>query len=137
MEQVQFSNDGTLDSWLEKIVNANSLQIADRAGKMTLKHDYLEQAHRMYEGEKILLADLGFLPSFSQFACAIIASMLFSHNKKILLSVPPGKGKSRIICAIAAFLGQYRTTIKKVYICFTSEILLETDKHVYTRLNDA
>ena len=136
-QKAQFSNDGTLESWLKKIASINKLQFADSLAKLTLKHNYLVKASQMHANLKVHLAELGYLPSFSQFACAIIAHMLFTHHKKILLSIPPGKGKSRVVCALAALFASYRKTITKIFICFTSEILLETDKEIYDHLNDS
>ena len=108
IQKVQFSNDGTLESWLEKIVSLNKLQFSQTPAKLTLKHDYLAKARTMYEHQEVLLKDLGYLPSFSQFACALIAEMLFTHHKRILLSIPPGKGKSRVVCALATLFARQR-----------------------------
>ena len=82
------------------------------------------------------LSDLNYKPSTSQMACAAIASLLFSSHKRQLITIPPGKGKSRVVCAIATIFKKVKKSVKRIFITFPSEILMKTDKVVYERLND-
>ena len=105
MEKLIFCNDGTLKEWLEKVVKHNDIQILPRVvgqQQLALKDDYIAKAETMRSKVMAGLIQLSYEPSHSQFACAITAVMLFSQHKRIMLTIPPGKGKSRVICAIAA-----------------------------------
>jgi len=48
--------------------------------------------------------------------------------------IPPGQGKSRVICAIAAIFQDVYRDVKTVHIVFSSEILKKTDQDVYEKL---
>ena len=73
-----------------------------------------------------ILKEIDYEPSSAQMACIAAATM--TTQKRLLLVVPAGKGKSRIVAGIAIVLAK---TIKKkeskVVIGFSSGILLETD----------
>ena len=81
------------------------------------------------------LVELNYKPSHSQLANAITSVMLFAHHNRILLTIPPGKGKSRVVCAIATLFKKVRKSVNRIFICFSSDILHETDKQVYASLN--
>ena len=65
-----------------------------------------------------------------------------------MIVIPPGKGKSRVVCAIATIFKKVlscstgrrkksdKRAVKRIYICFSSEILMDTDQEVYDILND-
>ena len=81
------------------------------------------------------LVELNYKPSYSQFASAIISVMLFAHHNRLLLTIPPGKGMSRVVCAIVTLFEKVRKGVNRIFICFSSDILHETDKQVYASLN--
>lgn len=56
--------------------------------------------------------------------------MCDSKHKRIFLSIPPGKGKSRVIAAIIALKKEYSGT-KSFTIVFTTELLKSVDAKVY------
>ena len=81
------------------------------------------------------MVELNYKPSHSQLANAITSVMLVAHHNRILLTIPPGKGKSRVVCAIATLFKKVRKSVNRIFICFSSDILHETDKQVYASLN--
>ena len=73
-------------------------------------------------------------PNANQLGVAIAAALdLESKHKRQLWDVPPGLGKSRIIGALAVFL-KTRKKPCDISIVFPSEILLETDREMYTKI---
>ena len=66
-------------------------------------------------------------------ACAI-AAMSNKKERRIFLTIPPGKGKSRVISAIIAYKAKFEHC-KDFTILFSSEILKTVDKEVYDLIN--
>ena len=67
-------------------------------------------------------------------ACITASLLLTGSSKRQLLTVPAGKGKSRIICGIATQLSKIHSGKRRILIGFSSEILHRTDSAVYDEL---
>jgi hypothetical protein len=81
------------------------------------------------------LNELRYEPSSHQMACAVTTFLLFGQHKRQIISIPPGKGKSRVVCAISALFQRTSTPPKRIFIAFSSKILYDTDREVYESLN--
>ena len=81
------------------------------------------------------LSELEYNPSAAQMACIAAATQL--NQKKLLLVVPAGKGKSRIVAGIAVLAAKSmrKSEEAKIVIGFSSKILLKTDEKLYTNLS--
>ena len=80
-----------------------------------------------------ILKEIDYEPSSAQMACIAAATM--TTQKRLLLVVPAGKGKSRIVAGIGVVEArQIRKKGAKIVIGFSSEILLQTDQAVYEKL---
>ena len=74
-------------------------------------------------------------PNSNQLGVAIAAALMFKSQKRQCWRVPPGMGKSRILAAFAVIMAKdYTKSLKKIYIAFSSQILLDTDRMVYEHL---
>ena len=71
---------------------------------------------------------MDFTPNTNQFTMASIIAARLGGKKRLLLSVPPGQGKSRIIAALATMVDLKFTTFKVVY---THDSLLERERGVF------
>ena len=70
----------------------------------------------------------------NQIACAIAVLTNNAKHKRIFLTIPPGKGKSRVIAALIAYKAAFEEW-KKFTILFSDAKLKEVDEHVYQKLN--
>ena len=66
---------------------------------------YKTYVKRRHETERSL-ADIGLLPNNNQFGCAV-GAVIDRKRPRNVISVPSGKGKSRIIAAVIALRAQY------------------------------
>ena len=69
------------------------------------------------------------MPNATQYGCAV-ACILVNKNK-VLVSVPSGQGKSRIIGALIAIRSLKNYKIRHITIVFTSELLKGVDEQKY------
>ena len=72
-----------------------------------------------------ILAQNNFSVNNNQFACAV-AALCDSRHRRNFLSIPPGKGKSRVIVAVIVLRNEYSGT-KDFTIVFTTELLKSVD----------
>ena len=56
-------------------------------------------------------------------------------HKRNFLSIPPGKGKSRVIAAVIVLMNEYSAT-RDFTIVFTTELLKSVDQRVYEILSN-
>ena len=68
----------------------------------------------------------------NQIACAI-AAVYEKKKRRIFLTIPPGKGKSRVIAAIIAYKAIYEN-MKDFTIMYSSLLLKVVDEPVYNYL---
>ena len=73
------------------------------------------------------LREVNYGPSNSQLAVAVASVLLFGTYKRQMISVPSGKGKSRIVKAIAEMFRSQKKLMKRIVIAFSSKILYDTD----------
>ena len=139
-EKVAFADERTLQSWLKQIVQLNEIEIVSRVNQshskqLELKDDYLQKAEQMANRVRAQLVELNYKPSHFQFASAITSVMLFARHNRLLLTIPPGKGMSRVVCAIVTLFEKVRKGVNLIFIIFSSDILHETYKQVYASSN--
>ena len=87
-----FEDDIEMIERLEEIYLGSNQTLSDYAKK---------KCQKGIEAIMALLTEMKYRPSEAQKACAVAAVQLSKPNKKLLLCIPAGKGKSRVICAIA------------------------------------
>ena len=80
------------------------------------------------------LQEYDYEPNNNQLAVAIAIKLQFDRKRKMFVSVPPGKGKSRIIAALATLFMMERKDLSTIHIVFSSMILRDTDKKVFSLL---
>ena len=75
------------------------------------------------------LVDMDCEPNSNQLGVAIAAALKFKKEKRQCWRVPPGMGKSRILAAFAVIMAKdYTRSLNAIYIAFSSQILLDTDR---------
>lgn len=59
----------------------------------------------------------------------------FKHKKerRQIWTVPTGRGKQRIICAVTLLATQMNNKIKKVYVVFANDRMLDREKKVFNQ----
>ena len=87
-----FEDDIEMIERLEEIYSGSNQTLSDYAKK---------KCQKGIKAIMPLLTEMQYRPSEAQKACAVAAVQLSKPNKKLLLCIPAGKGKSRVICAIA------------------------------------
>ena len=116
-----YGDDEPLQTHLQKIQSMNSISLD------------LSKAQSYQKLVQTRLREIDYEPSSAQMACIAAAAM--SREKRLLLVVPAGKGKSRIVAGIGVVEArQIRKKGAKIVIGFSSEILLQTDQAVYEKL---
>ena len=78
------------------------------------------------------LRTVGLLPNNNQFGCAI-AGLCDKRRRRNIISVPSGKGKSRIIAAAVVLAARY-DGVSNFSIVYSSELLKSVDCHKYELL---
>ena len=84
-------------------------------------------------------AQIGFAPNFNQFACAAYVHHTIrakeNHNKMLII-MPPGKGKSRVALSLMYLFANGTTNIcfDRVVMVFTHHALLTADEAMFTNL---
>ena len=80
------------------------------------------------------LADVGLEPNNTQYGCAV-GAICDGSRQRCIISVPSGKGKSRIIAAIIAMRAQSNLFKQPHFtIVYSCELLKEMDREKYERL---
>ena len=67
------------------------------------------------------LGNIDFVPNNSQFGCAV-AALCDKRKPRTMISVPTGKGKSRVIAAVVALAASYDEE-KDFTIVYSSDLL--------------
>ena len=68
-------------------------------------------------------------PNNAQFGCAV-AALCDKKQPRSIISVPSGKGKSRVIASIVA-LAAYQDSVKDFTIVYSSDLLKSVDSLAY------
>ena len=78
------------------------------------------------------LGNINFVPNNSQFGCAV-AALCDKRKPRSIISIPTGKGKSRVIAAVIALAVTYDDE-KAFTIVYSSELLKSVDCKKYELL---
>ena len=70
----------------------------------------------------------------NQMAC-VIGAVRCKGKGRVFLTIPPGKGKSRVIAGIIAYKSKFENC-KKFTIMFSSELLKGVDEKVYQHIQN-
>ena len=70
----------------------------------------------------------------NQMAC-VIGAVKCKGKGRVFLTIPPGKGKSRVIAGIIAYKSKF-DFCKKFTIMFSSELLKSVDEKVYEHIKN-
>ena len=102
--------------------------IEQRLGEMqVMPHSTrLKQFKERFANINMELKQIEYSLNNNQIACAIAALYEKKKNKQIFLTIPPGKGKSRVIAAIIAYKAAYENQIDFT-ILFSSDLLMSVD----------
>lgn len=123
MDKKHYGDEESLDSHLTKIQQINDIEFSKTNATSFQKY------------VRTYLSELEYNPSSAQMA--VIAAATQMNWKRLLLVVPAGKGKSRIVAGIAVLLAKpmKKSEGAKIVIGFSSKILLKTDEQLYTNLS--
>ena len=120
-----FNDSATVQERVSLMKASNRKRQGDKGASVMHKNQVAFYTGRKYEDCMKKMRELNFVPNINQYTFAAVASQNILSQERIMLCVPPGHGKSRVILTLPVLAND---RFKSVLIIYTNEVLLRRDR---------